>query len=730
MADGAKQRIAILGGGIGALSAAFYITEQPGWADKYEITVYQQGWRLGGKCASGHDMREGYGHRVYEHGLHIFGGFYYQAFDLLRRAYQVVDRPEGHPNRQLWDAFTPEDTIALVDRSDPERPDLMWYINMPPNDEVPGDDLNVASLADMIRGLVALLIHFSPSPQNVPLPSVSPARHRAHRGARSTAETHADWTPVSALHDAIKLFGDFIDGVARAVENKIEDLTEEFVLHRMVHLIEEHARSIRKLKTDTNALIPIERFLLSAFLVQTIIHGVATDGVMQKGYAAIDDREFTEWLHAHAVAVAKQYPEWGDAQQRATELVNWAPISSSYDYVFGYEDGDTSKRSFAAGTALRSFNLLVLGYKGHFFWKMRGAMGDVVIAPLYLALKKRGVTFSFFTRVTALNPHPTIDRIESIDCVEQAKLTRPDEEYRPLITVPLPGWPVDMPLDGWPAEPLWDQLVDGDALLAAGRDFEADHEGAPGAGDVPRRLVRGRDFDTAIIGISVGGLKQVCASFPGRLPKSNWGPMFRSLTLTRTCAMQLWLTRTMDDLGCKGSNRTLAGADQPFSAWSDMSHLLSRETWSGPARPLAVAYFCGQQAGPEDGQAANDKAREAAVAWLRANAGLYWSRATSSASDYGLDPRLLFDPEPDAPGDVLTRQYVRANTNPSDLYVQSPKNSLFTRMDADQSGFDNLLLAGDWTLNGLNSGCAEAAARSGARCADALAGTLKPLSID
>lgn len=49
-------------------------------------------------------------------------------------------------------------------------------------------------------------------------------------------------------------------------------------------------------------------------------------------------------------------------------------------------------------------------------------------------------------------------------------------------------------------------------------------------------------------------------------------------------------------------------------------------------------------------------------------------------------------------------------------------------MDANQSGFSNLFLAGDWTLNGLNSGCAEGAAISGARCAQAVAGTLVPLA--
>ena len=50
-----KERIAILGGGVGAMSAAFELTSTPGWQERYEITVYQMGWRLGGS-ASGRDQ--------------------------------------------------------------------------------------------------------------------------------------------------------------------------------------------------------------------------------------------------------------------------------------------------------------------------------------------------------------------------------------------------------------------------------------------------------------------------------------------------------------------------------------------------------------------------------------------------------------------------------------------------------------------------------------------------
>ena len=69
---GKRQKIAILGGGMAALAAAFELTGQPDWKEKYEVTVYQLGWRLGGKGAS---SRGKYG-RIEEHGLHVWLGSY------------------------------------------------------------------------------------------------------------------------------------------------------------------------------------------------------------------------------------------------------------------------------------------------------------------------------------------------------------------------------------------------------------------------------------------------------------------------------------------------------------------------------------------------------------------------------------------------------------------------------------------------------------------------------
>src|SRR4029450_3592863 len=70
-APGDKQRrvvrVAIVGGGCGGLAAAWHLTRPgAGHAEKYDVTVYERSWRLGGKAASG---RGRYG-RLCGHGVH------------------------------------------------------------------------------------------------------------------------------------------------------------------------------------------------------------------------------------------------------------------------------------------------------------------------------------------------------------------------------------------------------------------------------------------------------------------------------------------------------------------------------------------------------------------------------------------------------------------------------------------------------------------------------------
>ena len=71
---------------------------------------------------------------------------------------------------------------------------------------------------------------------------------------------------------------------------------------------------------------------------------------------------------------------------------------------------------------------------------------------------------------------------------------------------------------------------------------------------------------------------------------------------------------------------------------------------------------------------------------------------------------------------ALATQHVSVNIDPSDRYVQSVPGSDKYRMRPDESGYDNLVLAGDWTDCGMNAGCIEAAVMSGLQAANALLG--------
>src|SRR6267378_8596684 len=87
------RKIAVLGGGISALAAVFDLTSEKDWRDKYDITVYQLGWRLGGKGASSRNPN--YNNRIEEHGLHIWLGFYENAFELMRKCYDELKGTPG-----------------------------------------------------------------------------------------------------------------------------------------------------------------------------------------------------------------------------------------------------------------------------------------------------------------------------------------------------------------------------------------------------------------------------------------------------------------------------------------------------------------------------------------------------------------------------------------------------------------------------------------------------------
>jgi uncharacterized protein with NAD-binding domain and iron-sulfur cluster len=438
-----------------------------------------------------------------------------------------------------------------------------------------------------------------------------------------------------------------------------------------------------------------------------VLRGALAGEVATRGFDHLDVQELKDWLRDNGA--------W-------EETLGWGPVAAGYDYTFAYAHGDPTKPALGAGTALRAFLRLIFAYKGALFWEMRASMGEVVVLPLYLTALQRGVRFEPFSLVTGVAPTADGKAVGSVEiAVQAAPVTAP---YRPLVDV-CTG-------KAWPAEPDWSQLVGGAALKAAGVDFECAWRQPR---DMPvRRLRRGEDFDDVVIAMPSPALDGITDGLGKADP--GWQAMVGGLASTRTLALQLWLTSDLAALGWQWPDRVLTVTSQPFSSWSDMSFLIGAEDWPKADSPAAILYFCGQMMDPPEPPDPNDptvpdrihaEVARLAKGWIAENATLYMPEAAKSAAPFGLDPATLFAANGANGPARFDWQYWRGNASPWERYVQAVPGTVGLRRRADRSGFANLWLAGDWTLNGINAGCVEAAVMSGIQCARAILGDTAPI---
>ena len=135
--DNTKKHIAILGSGMSSLTAAYELSSYENWQDHYDITIYQMGWRLGGKTATGRGPNE----RIQEHGIHIAQGWYENAFRLIQDSYKECEKHNLMPNSPFksWeDAFDREDTTLLTHFDPNKNQWIKKNIIFPSNEYIPG----------------------------------------------------------------------------------------------------------------------------------------------------------------------------------------------------------------------------------------------------------------------------------------------------------------------------------------------------------------------------------------------------------------------------------------------------------------------------------------------------------------------------------------------------------------------------------------------------------------
>ena len=147
----ARQRVAVLGGGMAGLTSAYHLSRTQALRDRYEVTVYQMGWRLGGKVASGRDELG----RNLEHGLHVWFGCYENTFQLLQEVYAARAPQPGSPFQVWTDVVKPQNFTAI---GMPTKAGWTYVpVEWPTNDGTPGDGRLFPTPWEIVTELLSLM---------------------------------------------------------------------------------------------------------------------------------------------------------------------------------------------------------------------------------------------------------------------------------------------------------------------------------------------------------------------------------------------------------------------------------------------------------------------------------------------------------------------------------------------------------------------------------------------
>jgi uncharacterized protein with NAD-binding domain and iron-sulfur cluster len=680
--------VAIVGGGCAALAAAWQLSRLPG----YEIHIYEKSWRLGGKGASGRDD-EG---RILEHGLHIWLGFYENAFRMMRECYAQVENKRWGPEAaegsrlahgSLDAAFFPEPHIGVAVRDTAEDSARRWAIwsgYLPPAKGMPGEPLDAETnpftlenylvrCYELIKTLMLSVIgpgDVAPQAGELDLDyACDPARTPAEIVAWAASVLRgAVATVASVLHQAVLVLQRMLEapGAGPPLANMRTFQVGTAVLEQARKLLGEVAGSDPALRRKLDIIDIVIAIAVGLYRNRLLFN--------RKGFDAINDIDYRQWLKDQG------------ANPRA---VDSEFITGIYDLTFAYENGTCPK--LAAGVALRGALRMFFTYRGAMFWRMRSGMGDAVFAPLYKVLLEKGNVHFHFRH--------TLDKVE----LE----TIGEDRYVKALTFTTRGAPEAL-----------------DALQSGALDhfgcWPADPRRFGKAGDERGSVVRqrGEHFDAVILATGAGDFVDMgdrCGLFD-QLP-DHWKDMRKNLSTAATQSAQVWLAADLEQLGWQRGSGIMTALCEPYETWADMTHTLATEkAWrlskDGPKESKqddarCVAYFCAvvpDEEAREDAQA-KDRARNGLERLLESRMAPFWPDAFT---DGGSGARRAIS------------THVQANWQGSDRYTLSLPGSIRFRISPLERSVMNMTIAGDWTASGLDAGCVEGAVMSGMLAAFAI----------
>ena len=581
-----KEKIAILGGGFGALTAAWHLSATPQLRRRYDVEIWQMGWRLGGKCATGRDDRN----RILEHGLHFWFGCYDNAWAMLRDIYaEWDDRPENCPFKTGLDAFEPQDYTPIWTQIDSGDWDFC-HIKWPTNTDQRGSGNLTLSIRGMLSQLACLLkdlLHSAFEDDDV-----APAQI-AHEECELQNASHKIITPEGSDQEALE----HLRHVGRAFSPK-----------------RQQGLPLASMFSD---LLHLGATFMAGILRDVLIRGKSLDD--------LNAIEFRDWLKKH-----RADPDIVD---------NTAVIRAIYDCCFWYLDGDTNRPSVGTGTALRVILRIITTYKESVMFTVKAGMGEAVVAPMYDVLRARGVKINFFHKTTGLHLDAAQNSVSRITLAQQAQTPA---EYQ--ATKVIDGVPT------WPAQPDWAQIENGDALRKAGVNFENHWSPAYPTTQKTLKRGRDFDrviLAIAMGGYKQVNPSEPSLAQELIAQRGPFADMVENTGLVPTLAAQVWLKETTYELGWDDRPATVAGPSR-FSIWSDMSQLIPVEGGHGSIHYFCGSYASTAYKEPASSNAQVQATADVAAQftqWMTENATTLWcARAPEPLRDEQIYIRANIDP--------------------------------------------------------------------------------------
>ena len=598
-----KKKIAILGAGIGGLSAAWYLSHPKNPKSKnLEVTVYQQGWLLGGKCASVKNSKKNY--RIEEHGVHLFGGGYFNALHMMKECYDELAakglRSKNAHMGTFESAFHHQDFSGMWLTNDdwPEDPrdpggqkgrttsQVFYPAVQVPNRKTVAD---YKSMPDAFDWMVAML---DGGLSGVFLKLKEAAYTKLSDSKRLAAAKKAAIDP-NASASAKANAKQAIDGelaMANAVYqgtlgliNKAAALSSNLgatdTVPKKIGVLEKYQAQLAAVKNlvDKGTTLALKDIDWKhpedkKTKVSKVPKNAAAATPRVIGIKVLKGRQKTLSLYlellsvlAHAFVEDLLKPKKGFDSLDDQDYISWlkskhcpmtkkktsadliaSPLAIAHpNILFAYPDGDTTQIPKMSAGAFFYWMIRISAYLGHYAYRFKGGTGETVITPLYKVLKKRGVKFEFFHTVKDIRLGADGQTIDSVDLDVQAKIPH-DREYSPLKVHKLSK---TKSIEYWPEEPDYSKLVGGSALRKVAQETGIGMESYwwQGKPAEKKRIYAGKEFDHVVVAMSLAALPSVCGSFKGRL--ANWDAMFAAMKTTPTQALQIW---TKKELGAYG----------------------------------------------------------------------------------------------------------------------------------------------------------------------------------